>query len=301
MTLSKKDIAQKSIINLLCCFIPFRHLRHRLRALWKNKQYYSTGVQEISKNNVTFKVQIEEETKKFWTEYVHNEWETTTFTIFDKFIDKQHDYLDIGAWIGPTVLYGASKARNAFAFEPDKQAYVSLEKNISLNPHLQKKLSIFNFGVSSKSEKLKFYTGSGATSMSSVLPNNINQENYYYADFFDIEYIVNKHNINIKNVSFIKIDIEGGEYELLPSLMSFFSKVQHFPSLLISTHAHFFVEGNSDALEANKICVKLNTKLFDDLQPYPILLSSELVEITDTKQFIRDTPPSFDVIATFQK
>lgn len=293
----EKNIMLKVMINLLCCLIPSRHLRHALRGTLKNKPF---GVQDISKNNVSFKVHVGERTKNFWKGYARNEWEPTTFSIFDRFIDKKHGYMDIGAWIGPTVLYGASKARETFAFEPDRQAYISLEKNISLNPHLQEKISTFNFGVSSKSGKVKFYIGDGATSMSSVLQNRVNQARHYYADFFDIEYIVDNHDINIKNIGFIKIDIEGGEYELLPALTDYFLKIQHFPSLLISTHAHLLVQEIPDMSEANKICTKLNTKLLTDLQHYPTILSSDLVEITDIKQFVCDNPLHFDVVATFQ-
>lgn len=87
----EKNIMLKVMINLLCCLIPSRHLRHALRGTLKNKPF---GVQDISKNNVSFKVHVGERTKNFWKGYARNEWEPTTFSIFDRFIDKKHGYMD---------------------------------------------------------------------------------------------------------------------------------------------------------------------------------------------------------------
>ena len=35
-------------------------------------------------------------------------YEKNTYKIFDKFLDENHSYIDIGAFIGSTVLYGAN-------------------------------------------------------------------------------------------------------------------------------------------------------------------------------------------------
>lgn len=46
----------------------------------------------------------------FWK---NKSWERNTQKIFDKFLDSNHSYIDIGAWIGPTVLYGAQIAKKS--------------------------------------------------------------------------------------------------------------------------------------------------------------------------------------------
>lgn len=69
--------------------------------------------------------------QNFWSNI--GNWEPETFNIFDIFLDAQHTYLDIGAWIGPTVLYGSSVAKKCIALEPDPIAYNTLKKNIQLN------------------------------------------------------------------------------------------------------------------------------------------------------------------------
>lgn len=69
----------------------------------------------------------------FWPGFADGSWEPSTFKIFDKFLDPEKNFLDIGAWIGPTALYAAPKAKKVFAFEPDPIAFQSLVMNLALN------------------------------------------------------------------------------------------------------------------------------------------------------------------------
>ncbi len=60
---------------------------------------------------------------KFWRRATSGQWEPETLAVLRDHLDRDHDYLDIGAWIGPTVLYGARKARHVWCFEPDPVAF----------------------------------------------------------------------------------------------------------------------------------------------------------------------------------
>lgn len=60
---------------------------------------------------------------KFWRRAGRGDWEPETFAVLDAHLRGDADYLDIGAWIGPTVLYAARKARHVWCFEPDPTAY----------------------------------------------------------------------------------------------------------------------------------------------------------------------------------
>ncbi|PEC43110.1 hypothetical protein CON11_19670 [Priestia megaterium] len=57
----------------------------------------------ISKNNINFSVTSNPLTQWIWNEMHQNNWEEETFEIFDRFLNNEHSYIDIGAWIGPTV------------------------------------------------------------------------------------------------------------------------------------------------------------------------------------------------------
>ena len=66
----------------------------------------------------------------FWQEVASGAWESDTFAIFDRFLDQQHSYIDIGTWIGPTLLYGCQLARRTYGLEPDPIAFAELEANL---------------------------------------------------------------------------------------------------------------------------------------------------------------------------
>lgn len=173
----------------------------------------------------------------FWNEYQNN-FEDYTFAIFDRFLDKDHGFIDIGAWVGATVLYGAHKAKECYCFEPDKLAFKYLKNNILENHDIKDKIHAFDFGISDKNSQETFYVGSGSTSMSSLKPI-WNKKESYTIDVHDFATTLTKANIDFKTINFIKIDIEGGEFALIPSLIDYLKKVNHYPTLYISLHTPF--------------------------------------------------------------
>ena len=50
----------------------------------------------------------------------------------------------MGAWIGPTVLYGCQNAKFCYAIEPDPVAFRQLKNNVDLNPSLISRISFSN-------------------------------------------------------------------------------------------------------------------------------------------------------------
>lgn len=201
-------------------------------------------VMKINVKNLSFNISDESRSDQdemmltFWKQYADC-WEQYTFSVLDKFLDKDHSYIDIGAWIGPTVLYGSQIAKECYCFEPDKLAFEYLTANIAENPEFASKIKSFEYGIGDSNKKERFYVGGGSTSMSSTRPNQQNLDSFYDVQIYDLETAVTQSEIDFKQVNFIKIDIEGGEYALLPSLLAYLNKVDHFPVLYISLHAPF--------------------------------------------------------------
>ena len=54
--------------------------------------------------------------ENFWKELSNNRWEPDTFNILDHYLKCNMVYMDVGAWIGPTVCYAAKKADLVIAF-----------------------------------------------------------------------------------------------------------------------------------------------------------------------------------------
>ncbi len=116
--------------------------------------------------------------------------------------------LDIGANIGNHSIYWAmmNNARKIYSFEPIKDTFKILKKNIEIN-ELSDKIKIFNLGLSNQkiNGSISFfdYTNIGGTHVKQDPNGNL------LLDKLD--------NIKIEEdaVDFVKIDVEGHELEVL--------------------------------------------------------------------------------------
>lgn len=116
--------------------------------------------------------------------------------------------LDVGANIGDFAIYAASKGARVFAFEPEPRNIKRMGENIKLN-NLEHRIKILPYALSSQS-------GEVVLNVSSVSPGGhtvgegdktIKVPAISLVDFLKQE--------NIRQVDILKIDIEGGEYEVI--------------------------------------------------------------------------------------
>lgn len=177
---------------------------------------------------------------RFWEMVDAGDWEPETYAVFNRFLNAQTIFLDIGAWIGSTALYGAQLAAETHAFEPDPVSFSELESNYKANSSADwfPKLKIHQKAISTQSGKVSLGSkNAGGDSMSSVLFQDENQA--WQVDSIDLPSLVKNDKLNNKPI-FIKMDIEGGEYELVPALKSFFET--HQTSVFIALHPEFLLE-----------------------------------------------------------
>ena len=167
---------------------------------------------------------------KFWRKASAGAWEPETFAVLDQFLSSDSDYLDIGAWIGPTVLYGARKARHVWCFEPDPTAYRHLAWNLDLNDIN----NVSAFGVALSDQfgvaRMASVRGEPGDSTSSLL-----HDGAHGSDALTIAWDQFEAANDLSAVSLVKMDIEGAEFFVLPTLLPWLEK--HRPTLLLSLHA----------------------------------------------------------------
>ena len=179
--------------------------------------------------------------KNFWVNVNDNNWETDAYRIFDEFLDKEHSYIDIGAWVGPTVLYGAQLAKHTYAIEPDAIAFAALEENIDLNPHLKNKITLFNGCIANISGEVKLLTMTDfGDSMSSISFSN--PKDYSIVKSLTLDEFIKSN--NVKNCNFIKMDIEGGEALVLSDMKEYLRKNKS--TLFLSLHPFWFKDKEKD-------------------------------------------------------
>ena len=232
-----EDEITKDLNELFGIFPELSNILGSAPELKKDGIIIKDDIIEVTKDSFQFNVK-NSEIRRLWDAIVHAEWEEDTFKILNRFVKKGQTYLDVGAWIGPTVLYAAQKAGKLYAIEPDRVAYNELIENVNLNPDLKDKIQCLNIALTAKNEHLKLHIKDNeGDSMSSLLSIS-NSKQHIEIEGRTIEYIVNE--LGIDKVDFIKIDIEGGEYFLLPAMKDFLSKSA--PTIYVSFHPPFLSE-----------------------------------------------------------
>jgi FkbM family methyltransferase len=142
--------------------------------------------------------------------------------------------IDCGANIGMSVLYFKSIYPNAtiFAFEPDKEVFKYLEKNTKLNG-----VTLYNKGVWNEETTLTFYA-EGADS-GSIFEQKSSSKNEIKIE------TVRLKNILTQPVDFLKIDIEGSEYEVIKDCQNELKNVQN---IFIEYHSFVNKEQHLDEI-----------------------------------------------------
>lgn len=209
---------------------PLRNFRVLIKLIFKKR----LGIPEkVLINGKSFYVDY----SVIWEAINEKKWENETFEVLSKYLDKNHSYIDIGAWIGPTVLYASKFAKHCHAIEPDYVAYKELNKNLSLNKECARKITLHKVCINNKNGPVKLgakHFGDSYTSMvRKGLKNYVEVPGIRFKDFLS----KNK----IKDYNFIKIDIEGGEAVVLPDMKPILKK--DLPILYLSLHPDYFEEG----------------------------------------------------------
>lgn len=215
----------------------------------------------------------------FWPTFADGTWEPNTFKIFDRFLDKDKTFVDIGAWIGPTVLYAAQRAKQVFAFEPDTVAYSSLCQNLDLNK--VQNVIPYTVAVTDSWKGLPFGAKTRfGDSMSSELWGS---DGKFKVPAISLEAVV----IDLQP-NFIKIDIEGGEKTIF-SGTSMLALDEMKPTIHLSLHTPWFLDDIED----------FKKPIIEGLSMYPYFYDENLKPIKLEDAF---NPNAFNsVIATFKK
>lgn len=180
--------------------------------------------------------------KRYWDKFERGLWENNTFTAFDAYLDNNHSYIDVGAWVGPTVLYASQKAKHCYALEPDPIAFKTLRENVESNPKLKLRIILFNACLNDKSGEIKLSSPSElGDSSSSILCKNPKKSVITKA--ITLEQLIEQN--SIQSINFIKIDTEGAEVIILPAIEKYLRKEK--PTLHLSLHPSSFTDFLKDS------------------------------------------------------
>jgi FkbM family methyltransferase len=149
--------------------------------------------------------------------------------------------VDVGAHIGAYTIVGSKRVGpngKVVAIEADPDNFDVLNRNIQLN-----KLSnviALNYAAYSKEKEIKLYLPSGAggssyTKYNTIMSDRAHEEKFVQVKGNTLDYLLQSNTVKLEEVNWIKIDVEGAEYEVLKGAKDIFSKCTNI-TLLVEIH-----------------------------------------------------------------
>ncbi len=168
----------------------------------------------------------------FWDNVARGAWEPQTYRAVDRHVTPDTVVVDIGANIGAITLYAAERAARVISFEPDPLSYAMLLANIDANPALAGRITPIAKAVHASKTPIRFGSQrSGGDSMSSaVLPDLETVWTVETVTPDQLDGMLPPRHIPV----FVKMDIEAGEYDLVPAAAALWRRPNL--TLLLSTH-----------------------------------------------------------------
>jgi len=183
----------------------------------------------------------------FWDKVNKGEWEPETLWVLEWYLsrNKRSSYVDFGSWIGPTVLFAGNFAAHIYSLEPDPLSFSTLNANINLNAHILSKTHVYHECIAPKTGVVEM-TGSGEsnTRMKDVLDTKfLKAGSEWKVNCRTLPQFLEDERVDVANLELIKMDTEGTELWLLPTLRPWMESLgKKKPAIWLSVHSPFWKE-----------------------------------------------------------
>lgn len=188
--------------------------------------------------------------------FVYKDFEPEIKEIFLKYVNEGFTVLDIGANIGVHTLFFSKivgDSGKVIAFEPIKKIYEQLKKSIAINDF--KNIDLNNFALGNKEEEVEINIVRENIGASSIYDNvDSNKKENISVKILD--------NLNLPKIDFIKIDVEGYEWNVIKGSKKLIEKDK--PNIIFEYNPDSYdkKEQNS-SLQLLEYLKSLEYKLFD--------------------------------------
>jgi FkbM family methyltransferase len=188
-------------------------------------------------------IAIADDYPTFWDRAETGQWEPGTLAVLATLLAPGAVLVDLGAWIGPTSLYAAARGARVIAVEADPAALAALKRNIAANPDLASRITVLARAVGPRAGPVSFGARrKPGDSMSSTLLADGAATTWMTEAVIPTELAAM---LEPDQRPVIKIDIEGGEYELLPALGPLLAHPA--TAVLVSFHPRILAEARPQA------------------------------------------------------
>ena len=177
---------------------------------------YGNKKRKISRNNIIYEIDFNEGIDlSVFLKIKKNRKIFKIKKIINK--DEKLNIVDIGANIGylSLPLLKFIKNSNVLSIEPTIFAFKKLKKNVNLNPDLKKRSYLINYFISHKKKKVNsVYSSWNYSQNSNKHKVHLGSLKKSSKKIISLDKLIQRIN---KKISFIKIDVDGHELEVLKS------------------------------------------------------------------------------------
>jgi FkbM family methyltransferase len=203
--------------------------------------YKSIKFLGVGNSLVLIKISVPKYNYKFYCRINKADFITREDGIIEHFTPKQGDIVvDIGAHMGRYTIISSKRVGTngkVVAIEAHPGNFEMLNRNIKLN-QLTNVIPL-NYAVYSKETKIKLYVPgeeSGYTVYNTIMSNRTgNEDKFIEINANTLDYLLQLNQISEEEVNWIKIDVEGAEFEVLKGATNVLTKSKDI-SLLIEIH-----------------------------------------------------------------
>lgn len=184
----------------------------------------------------------------FWDRVNNRKWEHETLWILEYFLSPARHphavYVDFGSWIGPTILFAGQFAEKIYSLEPDPLSFSTLNANINLNPIVAGKTDVYHECIAPQTGVVEMAgSGESNTRMTDVLDTKfLKAGTRWKVNCRTLPQFLADEGVDVANLRLIKMDTEGTELWLLPSLRPWLEGLGKGkkPAIWLSVHSPFW-------------------------------------------------------------
>lgn len=166
-------------------------------------------------------------------------YDLKTSAVIQKFVSAEDTIIDIGANVGALTLLMASIAEQGqvIAIEPGPNTFARLKANLELNPTLQNIVDIYQLGIADAPGMLYWQEDANVPGNAGLFSHNGIEVKVESLDHFIDQ-------LSLKRLDFIKIDVEGMEYEVIKGGLASIAKFR--PMIYYETLESFRINRGFD-------------------------------------------------------
>ena len=181
--------------------------------------YIDNQYLKIEKNSEFFFIEKKEENNLNFWENIYSEWKIEEFDIFNKFLDRNKIFINIGDWIGAKSIYGIRKSKYFYCIEADKQSFNNIVNNVKINS-INNNYTLIHKAIYSINDIEIEINDNSYHKLDKIVETN----NSYLLKTITLQKFIEFYKINPNEISLININIFGNEEHIMNDLYDIHDK-----------------------------------------------------------------------------